>query len=430
MMPLLEKKYYLVGGITLFTLIGLIIIQVIWIEGARRIEEDQFKNRVYQAFIDLQMEIEHDQPLHNDLLAVVRYDGSPQQQAEYLPVINSLNNKIDSLFQAHALNFTFEFGLIRHHINPDLERELLLASTSTPHLLDGIIETPFKACTDILANRAHLNIYFPSKEQFITAQTGVIMATSIILVAVLVACFAYTLLTIRRQKKLSVMKNDFINNLTHEFKTPIFSISLASKTLEQSAPIKESKRLNSYLELIKSENDRLKNQVDKVLQIALLDSGNFQLESKEVDLHNIITKVSKSFAILVEEDGGSIDLHLNATRTVLSGDETHLSNITYNLIDNAIKYSDGRPNIVITTEDTDTGISLSVRDNGIGMNTETQKFIFDKFYRAHSGDLHDVKGFGLGLNYVKVIVEAHKGWINLRSKLHKGSEFTIFLPTS
>ena len=224
------------------------------------------------------------------------------------------------------------------------------------------------------------------------------------------------------------MKRDFVNNLTHEFKTPLFSISLASKALKKSEAISASSSLSKYIDVIESESARLKNQVDKILQMALIDSGNLTLEKKQVDLHQIIEKVAESFRVIIQEREGSLMMDLRSKSHIVLADETHLKNIIYNLLDNAQKYSEDQPLIELKTEDHQEGILLSVRDNGIGMDQEAQKFIFDQFYRATPTERKNATGFGLGLSYVKSIVEAHKGWINLQSQLKKGSEFTIYLP--
>ncbi|GAB5524105.1 MAG: hypothetical protein Roseis2KO_19770 [Roseivirga sp.] len=260
------------------------------------------------------------------------------------------------------------------------------------------------------------------------AENAAMLRVTILLLLVLVLAFAYTVITINRQKKLSELKNDFINNLTHEFKTPIFSISLASGLLKKSEKIKESDKLMKYAELIDNEGQRLKSQVDKVLQMALIDSGNFKLEKKQLDLHELISKVAKNFELVVSERDGLLELDLHARRHIIVADETHLNNIIYNLLDNAVKYTDKKPEITVSTTDSDKGIELKIRDNGIGIGEDVQKFIFDKFYRAESGNLHNVKGFGLGLSYVKSVIDAHKGRIRLDSKRDKGSEFSIFLP--
>ncbi len=256
------------------------------------------------------------------------------------------------------------------------------------------------------------------------------LITSLLFITLLIACFSYTVVTINKQKKLSAIKNDFINNLTHEFKTPIFSIDLASGMLSKSNEIKASNKLLKYVDVIGAEGKRLKSQVDKVLQMALVDSGNFKLEKKKLDLHLLLKVVAKNFQLLINDRKGELRLDFEADKPILFADETHLKNIIYNLLDNAQKYTQGPPNIVVTTSNTEEGLMISIRDNGIGISKEVQKFVFDKFYRVSSGNVHNVKGFGLGLSYVKGVIEAHKGKIDLYSKPNNGSIFTLQIPVS
>ncbi|MEQ9009299.1 MAG: HAMP domain-containing sensor histidine kinase [Ekhidna sp.] len=221
-----------------------------------------------------------------------------------------------------------------------------------------------------------------------------------------------------------------MNNLTHEIKTPIASISLATSMLKnENNPLDEDKKSN-YLNLIDLESKRLEGQVDKVLQIAMIDSGNFTLEKQQLDVHEVIGQVIESVKLMVSKRNGNISLRLNATKPTVFADRTHLLNIIYNLIDNALKYTVDVPEIAISTSDHPQGIEISIKDNGIGIGEEIQSYIFDKFYRAESGNIQNAKGFGLGLSYVKKIIEEHKGTIALQSKLNQGSEFRLYFPFS
>lgn len=276
----------------------------------------------------------------------------------------------------------------------------------------------------------HMALFFPSQEEYVFAQSMGALVLSITFIVLLIGCFAYTLIVIQRQKRLSTIKNDFINNLTHEFKTPIASISLATSILKSNkAEVTETKKAN-YLDLIDLESKRLEGQVDKVLQIAMIDSGNFTLEKKHLNIHEVINRVVDSMGLVVNKRSGKIDLYFNATNSEVYADDTHLVNIIYNLIDNALKYTTDIPQISITTQNSDQGIEISIKDNGIGIGEEIQKYIFDKFYRAETGNVQNAKGFGLGLSYVKKIIEEHKGKIGLTSTLNHGSEFRLTFPLS
>ncbi len=281
----------------------------------------------------------------------------------------------------------------------------------------------------VLDNTLDIALSYDNKEEAALGKSAQILQISLLLMLIILGAFAFTIYTITRQKKLSDLKRDFINNLTHEFKTPIFSISLATKSLKAKEPVYSSPKLNSYVDLIGSETKRLKTQVDKILQMALLDSGNLTLEKKTLDLHELITNVAESFNIIINDRKGKITLNLSAEKHRITADETHVNNILYNLIDYAQKYSEGAPIIEVSTQDSDhNGILLVIKDQGIGIEKKVQKYIFDQFYRAEQGDVHTVKGFGLGLSYVKRIIEFHKGTISLKSDIGKGTEFKIFLP--
>jgi len=282
---------------------------------------------------------------------------------------------------------------------------------------------------NIADNTLDIALTYSNKEEAAIGKSAQILQASLLLILIILSAFGYTLYTISKQKKLSDLKRDFINNLTHEFKTPIFSISLAAKALKENEPVRSSEKMSSYANLIGSETKRLQTQVDKILQMALLDSGNLTLEKKKLDLHQSIKNVAESFEMIISQRSGKITMDLQASNHTILADETHVNNILYNLIDNAQKYSEGSPIIEVSTEDKgEQGILLVIKDQGIGIDKKVQKYVFDQFYRAEQGDVHTVKGFGLGLSYVKRIIEFHQGSINLKSNPGKGSEFKIFLP--
>ncbi len=273
-----------------------------------------------------------------------------------------------------------------------------------------------------------LIVYFPQKKQFIWASIRNTLLASILFIAIIIFSFAYTVLTIFRQKKISEMKTDFINNMTHEFKTPIATISLATDSITNPKISGDPEKVKRFAGIIKQENRRMNEQVEKVLQIAKLDKTDFNLKITDVNLHDIIRNAASNISLQVEQKGGKITMDLKAENPHIKADATHITNIIHNLLDNANKYSPEKPDIRITTQNRGKGVEITVQDHGLGMNKEAQKHIFDKFYRIHTGNRHDVKGFGLGLAYVKAIVDAHKGRISVQSKPEKGSTFTLFLP--
>ncbi|HFA51936.1 MAG TPA: HAMP domain-containing histidine kinase [Bacteroidetes bacterium] len=275
-----------------------------------------------------------------------------------------------------------------------------------------------------------LMVYFPLKNSFIWQTVIKTLVGSIFFMSIILFCFAYTISVIFRQKKLSEMKNDFINNMTHEFKTPIATISLASDSIASPRVINSPEKIKRFTNIIRQENKRMNNQVEKVLQMARIDSQDFTMNMGEVNLHDIISKAVGYISLQVEKKDGTVTADLKATQPVIKGDMTHIANVINNLLDNANKYSPDKPEISIATRNVNGGVEVIVSDKGIGMSKEARKHIFEKFYRVHTGNLHDVKGFGLGLSYVKVIMDAHKGKVDVKSELGKGSSFVLFFPAN
>ena len=239
---------------------------------------------------------------------------------------------------------------------------------------------------------------------------------------------AYSVWTILRQKKLGEMKNDFIGNMTHELKTPISTIALSSEVLSDPAIVREPERLREYARIIRTENERLRIQVERVLQLSTLESGELQLKKEAIDMHRIIGHAAEAFTLQLREHDGSLDLDLAAARPTVEGDAVHLHNVIFNLVDNAVKYGGSQPHVIIRTANDRVALHITVQDNGIGMKREHLKHIFDRFYRVPTGNIHNVKGFGLGLHHVQQIVKAHGGRIEVQSEPGKGSTFTVELP--
>ncbi|WP_461150427.1 sensor histidine kinase [Spirosoma pulveris] len=302
----------------------------------------------------------------------------------------------------------------------------------------------------------YVYVYFPTQQQFILSRLGFTFGASVVLILVILACFYIAISTIVQQKKLADIKNDFINNMTHEFKTPISTISLAVEMAQEQmnagkgtwaneptpGPLGDelTGRLSRYMGIIRDETRRLGSHVEKVLQMALLDRGEIKLNLSSVNVHDVIEKVLNNVGLQIEQRGGEVDLHFDADREVVEADELHLTNIIYNLLDNALKYSPESPHITISTRSlpdvsavpgaaaTLPGVSITVADRGMGMTKEQTNRIFEKFYRVPTGNRHDVKGFGLGLSYVKKMVDEHHGQIMVDSQPGKGSSFEVIIP--
>ncbi len=282
--------------------------------------------------------------------------------------------------------------------------------------------------TEVFASDLWLYVYFPDTLQVILKNMGWVFLSSLILLGLVIYCFAQAVRTIIRQKKMSEITQDFINNMTHELKTPISTVSLACEAIQDPDMRNFPRQIDRYMSIIKEENDRLGRQVERVLQIAVLDRGDFKLKIQSINLHEVIEQAIRNIWIHIENREGSIETLLQAENPVLEVDEVHISNVIFNLLDNANKYSPEPPLIQVRTQDAPGGINLAISDQGQGMSKETINKIFDKFYRVPTGNVHDVKGFGLGLSYVRTIINTHGGHISVKSELGKGSTFTLFIP--
>lgn len=281
---------------------------------------------------------------------------------------------------------------------------------------------------DIHPSKNVLKIYFPDSGTYIWQTMGLSLAGSGLLLLVMIGCFYFAVLTILRQKKLALVKNDFINNMTHEFKTPITSISLATQLLQEELKPGKNEAMLRYLGIIKEENTRLGQQVERVLQTAQMEREEITLKRKSVDVTALIQHVAEINGPLLDSVNGVLSLQLADLPPQISLDEVHISNVLNNLVDNAVKYSPTNPKVEIKAREQNQGVVIEVKDQGMGMPKEALSTIFDAFYRVPTGNVHNVKGFGLGLSYVKKIVEAHGGKVNVKSKLGEGSTFEIYLP--
>ncbi|MBL7934992.1 MAG: HAMP domain-containing histidine kinase, partial [Bacteroidia bacterium] len=278
-----------------------------------------------------------------------------------------------------------------------------------------------------------LKLNFPEKNQFIMAEMGIQFATSVVLIMLVLILFWRTTLSLLREKKISEHTTDFLNNMTHEFKTPLTNIALASKMMVKDSTIKQEDKIKHYSGIILEENEKLRLQVEQVLSMTALERGEIPIQKTELDFHQLIRDSVKCMNLQIENKQGQLSLNLNANRFVVMGDKTHLTNVICNLIDNAVKYSAEKPEISIETSNMEYDLAIAISDKGIGIEKEYQTKVFDKFFRVPTGDVHDVKGFGLGLAYIKKIIELHGGTIELMSDSDsngegKGTTFTLLLP--
>lgn len=281
---------------------------------------------------------------------------------------------------------------------------------------------------DVIEKPAQLLVYFPGQKSHILKSLSVLMTGSILFTLIIGLSSGLSIFVIVRQKKISDIKTDFINNMTHEFKTPIATISIAADSINNPKVIGSPSQIKSYTRIIKEENIRMNARVEQVLQMSLLDSRDFKLHLELLNLHELISRTVDHFRLIVEKRGGTVETRFNGSNPFVLADEGHIRNVLMNLLDNANKYSIAQPNIVISTGNRPGYFFFRVEDKGIGMNHDIQKKVFEKFFRVTTGNVHNIKGFGLGLSYVKAIVLAHQGEIQLTSEPGKGSRFEIFLP--
>ncbi|MCK4630063.1 MAG: HAMP domain-containing histidine kinase [Bacteroidales bacterium] len=335
---------------------------------------------------------------------------------------NTINKLLEMEFKKRGININYQFAVKK--VNAGLVCKTNDFKTKTKS--DVYMRALFP--NDLFSSKAYLTLYFPKEKKLFYKSLGFMGASSTFLTIFLIMTFIATLLIIFRQKKLSQIKTDFVNNMTHELKTPISTISLASQMLKDKGIGITEKKLNHILGIIEQESKRLGYQVEKVLQMAIFDKGKIKLNRKEIDVHLLLSNVASNFEMQVANKNGNIILDLNAKKLIIKADEVHFSNILSNLADNAIKYCSAKPEITLSAWDTRKKLFIAVKDNGIGISKKDQKRIFEKFYRVSTGNIHNVKGFGLGLCYVKTIVEEHGGSINIESQTGKGTRFILSFP--
>lgn len=372
----------------------------------------------------------------------------PELRGQFPNRATLVNESVNEL-SLISINKEFSERVSEKEINKLVEKALCDAGIKTPFVLDifdaetetlsfndslelvePIKNTPYRLSllpNDYYVDSDKLLLYFPNQSNYLLQNLTKILVLSFLLVLILILLFYTSISTIFKQKRLSRVKNDFINNMTHELKTPISTIGLACEALNDDTLAINPGRRKSYVGMIQDENKRLSVLVDNVLKSAIWDSAELKLKVELADVHEIIQKVAGSFKIQLSKKSGALKLDLAASNSTAQVDKVHFSNVIFNLLDNANKYTPDKPFIEIRTFNEDNFIGLTIQDNGIGISKEDQKKIFDKFYRVSTGNLHDVKGFGLGLSYVKRVVEMHGGVIQMKSAPGKGTTITIKL---
>jgi two-component system, OmpR family, phosphate regulon sensor histidine kinase PhoR len=466
-----KKGFIVIIAIMTLALIGLMIIQSYWIRHTITVKEAGFVTSVNEALSSVVYKLERNEAASQ----FNRQMESANQRQRWLQSMDSLNQ---FLFQSRSLfvnpwelNRFMQKSLIAQDVLQGMinDRNIPIEQRISTMQLDSLIsyelnsrgiQTEFEFGifspvrnvmpvqktgkypkelldkgfsfalfpSDLISNPDYLMVYFPREKAFLISQLWQTLSVSLLFVLLIIFSFGYTVNTVLRQKKISEMKNDFINNMTHEIKTPISTISLACEALSDKEIIRSEGLFENYINVITEENRRLEILSERILQSALLEKGEIILRKDAVNIHDLITEAANNIRLQVEKKGGTLITHLNAKSPTIDADRVHITNVLYNLLDNANKYTPHAPEILVTTEDSYSGVLIGVKDNGPGISKSNQKKIFEKLYRIPTGNIHNVKGFGLGLSYVKTIVERHGGSISLESELNKGTKFTVYLP--
>jgi two-component system phosphate regulon sensor histidine kinase PhoR len=426
--------------LSLFALLAVVINLIYWYDKDIRLqkniseiqrqnmefEQQQFNDRVTLSLIAVRDKLLSLNKMSDRLyLEPVKQITPNYFVVSFYDTINHflLENFLIREFQRNNVNEDFEYGIYNCFSDSIIFDKYV--GRSQPKELESAI-----AAQQMWEHDGHyFGVYFPKRANRVQPDILDISGSLIIysaVVLILLSVLAYSVIVILQQKRLSEIRTDFVNNMTHELKTPISTIGLSANVLLQKDISPE--RVAQYASIIQAENQRLEKQVERVLQIALLEKEELKLNRQELDLHEILQTVCNTFKLTVDERGGQIITSMNAKHSVVMADKVHLTNILYNLLDNANKYSENTPVIQVNTYNENQSVFISISDNGKGIDKNNLNHIFEKFYRVPTGNVHDVKGFGLGLYYVKNIVELHHGKISVESTPEKGSTFRIGLP--
>ena len=434
----MKRIFPVITVLILLSLLGIIFFQILWIKGSLESEEQKFYEHVSlatsQAATDLMEEKGNLIPLMRKNEAL--FPSDKLQREIFKPTITQKYSRDDirsiikkAFVKQNLSKIPFEFAisplaLIGEEIQSENFFKLYADSANNRmHVIP--LESPGGTLSEGISPQEVLWITVPHAKKLIWRSMTWFIIGAVLFTVIIVTAFFLTVRALLNQKKLSEIKSDFINNMTHEFKTPLATISLAVDALKNEKVINDREKMNYFTGIIKEENKRMNKQVETILQAALLDRQQVQLNLKKLHAHDLINSALNNINLQVEQINGKIEINLAATKDLVMADEVHFTNLISNLLDNAVKYAKENLVIKISTQCTGSQLKIKVEDNGIGMNKETANRIFEKFYRAHTGNIHNVKGFGLGLSYVKTMVDAHHGTIKVESIVGKGTIFTL-----
>ena len=419
------RRVILLGA---FSILSLLAVQAYWVLRSWDLQEREFNRKVYQALLDTA----------RDLARVgifVLKDASLIEQVSSNYYVVNIDNQFDAptlefylqkAFENQGMREDFQYGIFDCSSNQMVSGRMIKYKKPSALGEGEQIEAPLPAHSnsDFIY---YFGVRFPNKSANMLSNMWIVVVFTVLML-ITIAFFIYAMMVILRQKQLSELQRDFINNMTHEFKTPISTINISTDVFLQNDLIKADQRLSRYSGIIKEQTMRLNTQVEKVLQLAKIERDRIELNLEETDLAELLRSISPSLELKINEKNGALHLDLEATNTRIRADRLHLTNILHNLVDNGVKYTKGAPEIHIRLHNEGKNVVLSVQDNGIGIAQEHQKHVFDKFYRVPTGNVHNVKGFGLGLFYVRTICKEHRWKINLASEPGKGTTISIQMP--
>ena len=437
----MKKIFPIITILILLSLFGLIFFQFLWIKSAKETKDKQVKDNIYRAVDYAATLLTQEKnalmpiPRKSDLL----FPGDRLQMQYFKPSVikrfskDEISDIIRMGFDKNNLkDYPFEFNVMINTLNGDqvYSDNFFKYYADTVNSLKFVyaLEPASGSSFENLVSEELLSVVVPNQQNLIWKEVIWFILGAILFTLIITTAFFITIRTLLKQKKLSEIKSDFINNMTHEFKTPLATISLAVDALKNEKVSGNKEKTDYFTGIIKEENKRMNKQVETILQAALLDKKEIQLNLKRLLAHDLIINTLNNINLQVEEKGGKMEVELDAENDLIMADEVHFTNVINNLLDNAVKYSKDNLHIKLSTKNSGHHLKIKIEDNGIGMNKETLHRIFEKFYRAHTGNVHNVKGFGLGLSYVKTMVDAHHGSIKAESVLGKGSSFSISIP--
>lgn len=422
----MKKVFPLIIILITLSVLGIIFIQMSWIHNSVELRKQQREQDLLHAITQIKQSLYDIYLFNTGRIGFINEDSKNYYLTNFTVEIISpeeITSKIDTALKRYNIREPFEYS-----ITNIFQTDIVKTRGFTPEMKENAIEVELTLKDPGAHYYEVLHLYIKEENNFLIRKIGWYIAGSILFTIIIISAFYLTVRTMFRQKKLSEIKSDFINNMTHELKTPLATISLAIDALTNEKVIHDTEKIRYYSRMIKDENKRMNKQVEKILQSARIEKQDIRLNLQILNAHEIISKVADNVHLQILDKNGKLYLNLGAEHFKIEADDVHFSNVVFNLLDNAIKYSKNDLVIEMTTANEKDMFVLHVKDNGIGMNKETQSRVFEKFYRAHTGNIHNVKGFGLGLSYVKAIVEAHGGKVKVDSVLGKGSTFSVYFP--